>query len=729
MSIKSSLGIINNQIRTYYREPLWGWGFRLAISVTFPLVFGWLTGMHEQAEWAAIAAESIAFVELKGNVGQRFRLLVSAMLLSLLFCTMGSLIGNVTALQLVGLYLVGMLCGLFKNLGERGMGLALSVYITFIITCYHPVSTTEELAQRVRWIFYGGLWTVLVGLGSFLFIRSGKPYRSTIANIWQSLSELAQSVGKGLDMRSPRSTARDIFLKEKEVRNAINNSLALFEETAETVSKDEKTKYALTHSRKLASIIGFQIIQLNEKAEELLMVHPDKSTGLLLYSIFRSIAQIGERMQLYVLSIKEEERVLVVSRINRMRVLNEQLLEWSRQLNEQEEQIAQKIYSLTERIARLVERSMEFLAGNKERRVFRSYSLTQTLNILHPSYFVNNLKQLLNPDSLTTRYSIRIGISVLVAGILSTWLFPDHGYWLIFTAIIVSQPYFGATLKKGIERSLGTIAGVVIGTGILALPFPAVARLLLVFFSSVFLIYFLRKQYSVSSIFITLMLVGLLSIEPHFNAYLLAIRIICTIIGAALAIIAGFLLLPTWDKELLPKYMAEALQINFKYFQNTFYREENKSSWTKMKRLAESKNANAFDSLLRYMQEPGLEKRKKYAAAYYMLTHNIRITRELNNYNGENELSETKIPMREKGKFIQILNQCDDLFRENARKYKNKGNKYIDENALKVFPTAGFITTIPTRQQFVFMEKMLIELKALHTSLVGNVPESIPAVR
>jgi len=714
---------------TYYREPLWGWGFRLAISVTFPLVFGWLTGMHEQAEWAAIAAESIAFVELKGNVGQRFRLLVSAMLLSLLFCTVGSLIGNVTALQLVGLLLVGLLCGLFKNLGERGMGLALSVYITFIITCYHPVSTTEELAQRVRWIFYGGLWTVLVGLGSFLFIRSGKPYRSTIANIWQSLSELAQSVGKGLDMQSPRSTARDIFLKEKEVRTAINTSLALFEETAETVSKKEKTKYALTHSRKLASIIGFQIIQLSEKAEELLKVQPDKSTGLLLYSIFRSIAQIGERMQLYVLSIKEEERVLVVSRINRMRVLNEQLLERSRQLNEREEQIAQKIYSLTERIARLVERSMEFLAGNEERRVFRSYSLTQTLNILHPSYFVNNLKQLLNPDSLTTRYSIRIGISVLVAGILSTWLFPDHGYWLIFTAIIVSQPYFGATLKKGIERSLGTIVGVVIGTGILALPFPAVARLLLVFFSSVFLIYFLRKQYSVSSIFITLMLVGLLSIEPHFNADLLLIRIICTVIGAALAIIAGFLLLPTWDKELLPKYMAEALQINFKYFQNTFYREENKSSWIKMKRLAESKNANAFDSLLRYMQEPGLEKRKKYAAAYYMLTHNIRITRELNNYNGEDELSETKIPIREKEKFIQLLNQCDDLFRENARKYKNKGNEYIDENALKVFPTAGFITTLPTQQQFVFMEKILIELKALHASLVGNVPESIPAVR
>src|SRR5690606_2298835 len=138
--------------------------------------------------------------------------------------------------------------------------------------------------------------------------------------------------------------------------------------------------------------------------------------------------------------------------------------------------------------------------------------------------------------------------------------------------------YFGATLKKGMERSLGTIVGVIIGTGILALPFPSISRLLLVFFSSIFLIYFLRKQYSVSSIFITLMLVGLLSIEPHFNADLLTTRIICTVIGAALAIIAGFLLLPTWDKELLPKYMAEALQINFKYFQNTFYREEEKST-------------------------------------------------------------------------------------------------------------------------------------------------------
>ncbi len=708
----------------YYREPLWGWGFRLAISVTFPLLFGVITGYRQQAEWAAIAAESIAFVELKGNVGQRFRLLIAAMLLSLVFCTLGSIIGNITGLQLAGLFLVGLLSGLFRNLGERGMGLALSVYITFIITCYYPVSNMEDLGHRVRWIFFGGLWTVLVGLASFLFIRAGKPYRATIANIWQSLAGLARSMSKGLDLQSPRSTLREIYLKENEVRAAIDSSLTLFVETADVVDKKEKTKYALTQSRKLASIVGLQIIQLSEKAEELLKINKDKLIAVLLHALFRSTEQIGERMQLYLLSVKEEERMLVVSRINRMRALNQQLLEQVQAFKSmQEEQIARDIYHITERITRLAEHSITLLASNDEHRVFRSYSLTQTLNILHPAYFFNNLKQLINPDSLTMRYSIRIGISVLAAGLLALWLFPNHGYWLAFTAIIVSQPYFGATFKKGIDRSLGTIAGVLAGTGILALPFPIVARLLLVFFSSVFLIYFLRKQYSVSTFFITLMLVGLLSIEPHFDMDLLTIRIACTVIGAALAIVAGFLLLPTWDKELLPKYMAEALLINYRYFQNTFYNEDNKSAWTKMKRQAESKNGNAFDSLLRYMQEPGLERRKKYATIYYILTHNIRITRELNNYNGEAELSETKIPIREKEKFIQLLNQCDDLFRENARRYKNKGNKYIDEHALKMFPTAGFIITLPTVQQFVFMEKMLIELKALHASFSGNSPE------
>jgi|GEM_PF-304531 len=740
MSIASSYQFINKRLQSEYREPAWGWGIRVALSVTLPLLWGMAFEKESGAEWMAIAAESVSFIELKGNIGQRVRLLLSACLLSVLFCIVGSLAGNFIWISLPGMFAVGFLSGLFKNLGDRGMGLALSVYIFYIIASAYPVHNADALWGRCGWVTLGALWTTLVGLCSFLFIRIGTPYRRTIAAIWKSVAALAQVTGKGWDGRSPRSSVREIYLKEKEVRTAIDSSLALFEETAEQVSKHQKTKYALAQSRRCASLVSLHIIQISETAEQLYRASGDRKFMIQLYSLFRVLEQIGERMEIYLLTLKEEERILVQSRIERLRKISAQIGELPEASAPALAPLIRKVLVLGERVARLVERSLELLAQPGERRVYRAYSFAQTLNILHPRYIKSNIRQLLNLDSITTRYALRIGFAAFMGTLIGYLLsegsrfsvylnaqygipelhLRNHGYWIAFTAIIVSQPYFGATLKKGVERSIGTIAGIIVGTGFLLLPFPAVARLVLVFVSSVLLIYFLRRQYSVATFFITLMLVGLLAIDPHFDAGLMKTRIFCTLIGSALAISAGFLLLPSWDKDHLPRFLAEAVMANFSYFQHTFYRNADPVPWTRLKRTAESKNSNAFDSFTRFMQEPVMRRKKGYANYYYLLTHNVRVTRELNNFQSEAELEEVKIPVKDKEPFYQMLYECDDLFRDNIRLLKLSGNTFIDDKLLKTFPEEGFHSMTPNESQWVFVEKMLIELKAMHAGLSGS---------
>ncbi len=738
MGLAASYQSVNKRLQSQYREPAWGWGLRVAMSVTLPLVWGVFFDKESGAEWMAIAAECVSFIELKGNIGQRVRLLISASLLSILFCITGSLAGNYIWISLPGMFAVGFLSGLFKNLGDRGMGLALSVYIFYIIASAYPVADASALWTRCGWVTLGSLWTVWVGLCSFLFIRIGTPYRRTIATIWKSVAALAHVTGKGWDGASTRSSIREIYLKEKEVRAAIDSSLFLFEETSDQVSKSQKTKYALAQSRRYASLVSLHIIQISETAEQLYKHTGDRKFMVQVHSLFRALEQIGERMEHYLLTLKEEERMLVKSRIERMRKISAQLSELPEGVRPEVVQLVKKILILSERVAKLVERSLELLVLPGERRVYRAYSFTQTLNILHPKYIRNNIRQLLNFDSITTRYALRIGVAAFL-GILIGYLLSEdssfsvflheqydlplfrlrhHGYWIAFTAIIVSQPYFGATLKKGLERSIGTIAGIIVGSGFLLLPFPAVARFILVFFSSIFLIYFLRRQYSVATFFITLMLVGLLAIDPHFDAGLMKTRILCTLIGSALAIGAGFLLLPSWDKDQFPRYLADAITSNFSYFQGTFYRSEERLPWTRLKRTAESRNSNAFDSFTRFMQEPRRDK-KGYANYYYLITHNVRITRELNNFHSETELDEEQIPVREKEKFYQLLYQCDDLFRENVRLMKQSGNNFVSDKFLKTFPEEGFHNMKPVESQMVYLEKMLIELKAINAGLHG----------
>jgi len=294
------------------------------------------------------------------------------------------------------------------------------------------------------------------------------------------------------------------------------------------------------------------------------------------------------------------------------------------------------------------------------------------------------------------------------------------------TAIIVSQPYVNATLKKGVERSIGTILGIIIGSLVLVLPMSSTMILIMLFFSSIFIVYFLKTKYSIATFFITLMLIAILDIESSFDFHLLATRVLNTVIGAAIAVIAGFVFFPTYDKKLLPKFMAEAIEANYIYFQNTFYAKgaANTTNWTQYKRQSEIKNSDAFDSVSRFIKETIIKRKKGYAYYYFLIVHSIRITRELNSYHTENEFEEDLIPIKEVAHFQELILEIDNTFRDVLRLAIHQfKNKYIDKELANTFPTDGFKSKIPTHYQMVHLEKCLNELKAIKTIMNNEVIE------
>src|SRR5690606_35682485 len=104
-------------------------------------------------------------------------------------------------------------------------------------------------------------------------------------------------------------------------------SLYLFEETADVVQQHQKNKYALTQSRKAVSLVSLHLIQLIEAAEALYLKESNRRLNILVHSLFRVLEQIGDRMEIYLLSLRVEERILVVSRVERMRKIMSQIEE------------------------------------------------------------------------------------------------------------------------------------------------------------------------------------------------------------------------------------------------------------------------------------------------------------------------------------------------------------------------------------------------------------------
>lgn len=691
------------------------WGIRMAISATAPIIWGALTGNIVQAVWISLAAEGICFMELRGSFGQGLRVLIAGAILAFIFTLLGSITGSNIWLSVLGILVVGFLSGLFKNLGDRGSNLSVSVFVVFIIANAYPTLNTRELIQRMTLVFAGGVWSIIVGMVITAIMPAQEPYRRTVGIIWKKIADLTTLIATGWDSKAPRAGLHDIYTGEKNVRTAIDSSLHYYEKMAHQADKEE---YQLAQVRKATSLVAAHINAIGEELENINIRDTGAGLRLRIYDVLRSLQQVSERMAVYIITLKAEDSLLLNSRISRLQQVLEALKEYNQSDKQEHAFSIDRIAQLTERSLKLIDSSIKRLGEmGADIPVFRSYSLFKTLFILHPRHWINNLPLLFNFNTFTTKYALRTGIAAAAAMFISKWFSIDHGYWIPFTVIIVSQTYFGATIKKAVDRIIGTVSGGIAGSLLLRLHTGIWVEIILLFISFVLMIYYLRNKYSVGAFFITICLILLFNIEMPISPNLIYIRAFSTMSGALIAIVAGFMLLPHKDKKLLPVYITKAIVYNYEYFLQTVYSDNISTNWTRHKRIAESNNSNAFDSFSRYIIEPG--SKKNYSTYYQVITHNVRITRELNNINIERDETYSLKDSTEKPTDTRT-EICIYWFKKNLQLLQQI-------NIANPLPVTGqHIGNKPgnlTPQQLIYLDRLIIELKSMNqdlTKLVTN---------
>lgn len=710
IKIPSGYKYFSRLIENESYEPMLAWGIRMTFTVVIPLIYGIVMDVQHQAMWVIVTAESICWVELKGSFAQRTRVLLGGAFLSLLFGFAGSISSSLW-LSLVLMMIVVFIACLFKNLGERGSGLSLSVYVMFIIANAHPVSGWEAIHERCLYIAIGGVWTILVGVVSSLFISEQTPYKRSVALIWKSTAALAAVIDQGWEGKGTRAGIRDIYLKQKAVDAAIDSSLQLYEKRAWQSGHESEQEHNMAQLRKSAFLTSSNLMAMAEELESIGIRELSGEQRLSIHAIIKSIEVICERLTIYTVSSRTEEEVLLRSRIIRLQNMCALLRE--QEIPPTEQHAVDRIIHITGRIVKLIENAMNHIESvSSDKKVYRSYSLMKTLLILHHRHWLRSIQRLANINTHSFRYALRTAIVGTLALFISRWFEIPHGYWLPFSVMIIVQPYFGATIKKALDRVLGTVLGVVIGGLLLALPSSLHLKEILIIVSPVFMVYFLRRNYSTATFFITIFLISLFAVEENLDSSVILIRALCTIGGAAFAVIGEFALLPSWDKKWLPRHLADAVKANYDYFLFTFFPKETDSyPWTHYRRLAESANSNAFDSFNRYLQEP-TAKERYFSLFYQMISHCIRITRELNNYHLEEDSNAFRPgdtpAMAQQQKIrdcLQILHQVADFC----------ATFDIDEaqKVIKISNTGQVEPRLPVSEmQALYLDKISIELNA-----------------
>jgi uncharacterized membrane protein YccC len=149
----------------------------------------------------------------------------------------------------------------------------------------------------------------------------------------------------------------------------------------------------------------------------------------------------------------------------------------------------------------------------------------------------------LNPATvLAIQATIAGGLAMIIAPALSL----GHPYWATITAIVLISGSFGETLKRSVDRSLGTLGGAILGFALAAVSFRLpLVEVVLLFVCVFFQTYTLKISYTWSIFWITAGLILLLTALGGFHRDTEVWRVVDTLVGGAIGTVVAAVVLPT----------------------------------------------------------------------------------------------------------------------------------------------------------------------------------------
>ena len=157
------------------------------------------------------------------------------------------------------------------------------------------------------------------------------------------------------------------------------------------------------------------------------------------------------------------------------------------------------------------------------------------------------------------RAALQITIASAIAMIFGLLLSRERWFWSVLTAFLVftNTKSRGDTAIRAIQRSAGTLLGVVIGLAVATLLVGHVVGTVVLASLTVFLaFYYLQVSYAVMSFFVTITLCLVYGLIGQLTVDLLTLRLEETLIGALASTFAAFVVLPASTRDVLDQSLA-----------------------------------------------------------------------------------------------------------------------------------------------------------------------------
>lgn len=144
----------------------------------------------------------------------------------------------------------------------------------------------------------------------------------------------------------------------------------------------------------------------------------------------------------------------------------------------------------------------------------------------------------------TLQWAARFALCMAIAEALPFVVAIDRSYWVALTVAVVLKPDFGSVFARALQRGIGTVLGVGLGAVVIATVPIDPLRLIAVAAFATLLPIMIRRNFALFSASVTPVIILLIGQVSGGDWEIVFARLVDTLIGCAIVLLAGYLLWP-----------------------------------------------------------------------------------------------------------------------------------------------------------------------------------------
>lgn len=564
----------------------WPRGLRAGVALCVPLIAADVTGFAALG-WAALGGFEAVISDAGGPYRSRMARLGVLSLGGGFACALGTLVGGDLRWALPVTAAFCFLWTYLSVLGQPFTSAGLLVQVIYICGVGEPSRNWREALLRGGMLLGGGLWAIALSLWLWPFAPF-RPARNAVSECYQALGNFLESMIElhGREQARPALWHRLARHHQYRIRNQLEAGwLAVASVRAVTRAETVQSSY-LVVLLETADMLLAQSVALAEHLEAGHGTDEISSFELARWPSMQSAEKWVARV------LRGQERITAAESLGRRAELARLATARIGGQTHGDFVAAQlaECFSLLETAVecasavRLGESANILLAATGAHVWARLGKLREGLPLAR-------LRTNLRRDSLFLRHAARVALVCSVDVVLIHALHTDHGYWLMMTSLIVLQPYVSGTIRRGLERTGGTVAGGILAAALAITLHSTLTTAFVLFPLAVLCLAFLATNYAVYAFFLTPTFV--LAYLPHPGDWQLALtRVANTALGAIIALLAMRFLFPSYERNRLGGYLLASLEANRRYLETLRASWQNQDPATR--RLAQARRATGL---------------------------------------------------------------------------------------------------------------------------------------